>query len=295
MALTGASARRVLPRLPGRVVLVAPGSVAGGPALAGPGAPAGHRHRERHPHLPHGHRGRGPWRSRRCWGVEGLLAHVSSGGSHRRGRAPRGGPVTVRPSDEVVSSGLRRGQRHEALTQHLLHDIHRQTALASGEPISLLANIEFSHEASFAVAHGAEGVGLYRTEFLYTDRTTLPTEDEQFEHFRAVLRAIEGRPLVFRTFDMGGRQAHREPDAAPPGEPRPRPPRHTPRPRAPGDPPHPAPRDAPRLRRGRRAHHGADGHLAPRVARGPGPLRPGPRRGSTSAASPGPRTSPSAS
>jgi phosphotransferase system enzyme I (PtsI) len=201
MALTGASARRVLPRLPGRVVLVArdlsPADLLslGREHLLAIATESGTRtcHTAivaRALEIPS------------VLGVEGLLAHVSSG--DRIVVDGLRGAVTVRPSDEVVSSGLRRGQRHEALTQHLLHDIHRQTALASGEPISLLANIEFSHEASFAVAHGAEGVGLYRTEFLYTDRTTLPTEDEQFEHFRAVLRAIEGRPLVFRTFDMGG-------------------------------------------------------------------------------------------
>jgi phosphoenolpyruvate-protein phosphotransferase (PTS system enzyme I) len=56
----------------------------------------------------------------------------------------------------------------------------------------------------YAREHGAEGVGLYRTEFLYVDRNSLPTEDEQLEHYLAVLKAMEGKPVIFRTFDIGG-------------------------------------------------------------------------------------------
>jgi len=135
-------------------------------------------------------------------GVGGLLDHVTSG--DRVVVDGLRGSVLVRPTEEMVSTGLSRGQRHEALTRHLLHDVKRRPALASGEHVELMANIEFSHEAPYAVAHGAEGIGLYRTEFLYTDRNSLPTEEEQLEHYRSVVVALGGRPVVFRTFDMGG-------------------------------------------------------------------------------------------
>ncbi len=134
-------------------------------------------------------------------GVQGLLGHVASG--DRIIVDGLRGSVTVRPNDEAVTTGLGRSQRHEALTRHLLHDVHRLTTMLDGEPIELLANIEFSHEARFAVDHGAQGIGLYRTEFLYSSREALPTEEEQLEHYLSVMAAMDGRPVVFRTFDMG--------------------------------------------------------------------------------------------
>src|SRR6202040_736808 len=53
-------------------------------------------------------------------------------------------------------------------------------------------------------ANGAEGIGLYRTEFLYLNRTTLPTEDEQYETYRKVAERVRPNPLIIRTFDLGG-------------------------------------------------------------------------------------------
>jgi phosphotransferase system enzyme I (PtsI) len=201
MALTGASSRRAMPKLSGSVVLVAH-EISPADLLA-----LGREHllaiaTESGTRTCHTAIVARALEIPSVLGVSSLLSRVTSG--DRLVVDGLRGSVTVRPTEEMVSSSHRRGQRHEALTRHLLHDIHRRTTLADGEPISLLANIEFSHEASFAVSHGAEGVGLYRTEFLYTDRNVLPSEDEQFEHFRAVLAALDGRPLVFRTFDMGG-------------------------------------------------------------------------------------------
>lgn len=119
------------------------------------------------------------------------------------------GTVTVRPSDELVAIGKTRAERHQALAKHLLDEAMRPGQLASGEPIELLANIEVAREAEIAASHGAVGVGLYRTEFLYTNRSSLPTEDEQLEAYREAVRLLEGRPLTLRTFDLGAdKQAH---------------------------------------------------------------------------------------
>ena len=68
----------------------------------------------------------------------------------------------------------------------------------------LRANVELPAEAILALDHGAEGIGLYRTEFLYIDRVAPPDEDEQYEIYRAVVEAMHPRPVTLRTFDIGG-------------------------------------------------------------------------------------------
>ncbi|MCC6644490.1 MAG: phosphoenolpyruvate--protein phosphotransferase [Polyangiaceae bacterium] len=129
------------------------------------------------------------------------------------------GTVTLRPSEDTARSGLARGERHLALTRHLRSDAARPGALASGERVGLFANIEFAKEAGGAIEHGADGVGLYRTEFLYLGRTDLPSEEEQLEQFRRVLEVVDGRPVTLRTFDLGGDKPFGR--LAPPPEPNP--------------------------------------------------------------------------
>jgi phosphotransferase system enzyme I (PtsI) len=68
----------------------------------------------------------------------------------------------------------------------------------------LAANIGTPKDVASALANGAEGVGLFRTEFLYMDRNSLPTEEEQFEAYREVVEKMEGRPVTIRTLDIGG-------------------------------------------------------------------------------------------
>ncbi|HYK23890.1 MAG TPA: phosphoenolpyruvate--protein phosphotransferase, partial [Candidatus Acidoferrum sp.] len=73
-----------------------------------------------------------------------------------------------------------------------------------GRHIVLSANIELPEDVEAVAANGAEGIGLYRTEFLYLNRTTLPTENEQFETYRKVAERVRPDPLIVRTFDLGG-------------------------------------------------------------------------------------------
>lgn len=72
-----------------------------------------------------------------------------------------------------------------------------------GESVSLLGNIEFPEEIPGAIELGAEGVGLYRTEFLFLAQETLPNEEEQLEVYTRAVQAMQGRPLTFRTIDFG--------------------------------------------------------------------------------------------
>jgi len=73
-----------------------------------------------------------------------------------------------------------------------------------GRHIVLSANIELPEDVDAVAANGAEGIGLYRTEFLYLNRNTLPTEDEQYETYRKVAERVRPDPLIIRTFDLGG-------------------------------------------------------------------------------------------
>src|SRR5213082_2841386 len=73
-----------------------------------------------------------------------------------------------------------------------------------GRHIVLSAKIELPEDVDAVAANGAEGIGLYRTEFLYLNRNTLPTEDEQYETYRKVAERVRPDPLIIRTFDLGG-------------------------------------------------------------------------------------------
>ena len=80
-------------------------------------------------------------------------------------------------------------------------------ATLDGTPIELYANIELPQDMAEVLESGAEGVGLFRTEFLFLNRSDLPREDEQFEAYRQVAQSMAGRPVVLRTLDIGADKA----------------------------------------------------------------------------------------
>jgi phosphotransferase system enzyme I (PtsI) len=104
----------------------------------------------------------------------------------------------------MITEAEERAKKHIALVRHLREDRDKQAATADGIAVHLRANIEFVAEAPLAIDHGAEGIGLYRTEFLYVDRAAPPDEDEQYEVYRGVLETMHPRPVTLRTFDIGG-------------------------------------------------------------------------------------------
>lgn len=81
---------------------------------------------------------------------------------------------------------------------------YQPAMLTDGHRVEVVANIGKAAEAALAVEAGAEGVGLLRTEFLFLERTSPPSEDEQFEAYRTMTRALNGLPLIIRTLDIGG-------------------------------------------------------------------------------------------
>ncbi|MBK8251393.1 MAG: phosphoenolpyruvate--protein phosphotransferase [Polyangiaceae bacterium] len=114
------------------------------------------------------------------------------------------GVVIVDPTPEQLDDAKSRSERYTAFSRELQESRDRPPATLDGTRITLRANVELPAEAILARDYGAEGIGLYRTEFLYIDRLSPPNEDEQFEVFRAVVEAIRPRPVVLRTFDIGG-------------------------------------------------------------------------------------------
>ena len=114
------------------------------------------------------------------------------------------GRVVVRPKPATLTDyERRRGEFARAARQ--LAGLKRLPAVTrDGTAVTLLANLELPREAEAAVAAGAEGVGLLRTEFLFMNRPDLPDEEEQYQALRAILKAMDGRPVTVRTLDVGG-------------------------------------------------------------------------------------------
>lgn len=114
------------------------------------------------------------------------------------------GLVTVRPALVQLEEARARSARYAALSKELQESRDRATVTKDGVPLKLCANVELPAEAILARDQGAEGIGLYRTEFLYIDRASPPSEEEQYEIYRAVVEAMRPKPVILRTFDIGG-------------------------------------------------------------------------------------------
>ncbi|MBK8939147.1 MAG: phosphoenolpyruvate--protein phosphotransferase [Polyangiaceae bacterium] len=115
------------------------------------------------------------------------------------------GVVIVRPTEEDLEEARQRAGRHRALASQLHESRELRAQTQDGVTLAVRANVEIPEEAREASAEGAEGIGLYRTEYLYIDRVHPPTEEEQLVAFRAVLEAMPAdAPVVLRTFDIGG-------------------------------------------------------------------------------------------
>jgi phosphoenolpyruvate-protein phosphotransferase (PTS system enzyme I) len=116
----------------------------------------------------------------------------------------RTGRVIVTPSDEEKAAYRERDYQIREWEQELVLLAHLPSETRDGVKVSLLANIDLPGESENARTHGAEGVGLYRTEFLVVGRSTAPNEEEQLRAYRQVAEAFPGMPVVIRTFDLGG-------------------------------------------------------------------------------------------
>ncbi|MFP4036237.1 MAG: phosphoenolpyruvate--protein phosphotransferase [Desulfobacteraceae bacterium] len=114
------------------------------------------------------------------------------------------GEVVINPDDETIIKYQERQLQHQRYESRVLRLSHLPAETVDGYQIAVKANIEFLEEVVVALDHGAEGIGLYRTEFLFLRARELPSEEEMLEHYRQVAEIVAPAPVTIRTLDLGG-------------------------------------------------------------------------------------------
>lgn len=114
------------------------------------------------------------------------------------------GEIEIDPEKETMDAVGKKIEKARMIKKELglIKDLESKTR--DGHSIELVANIGLPVDTEKALEYGAEGVGLFRTEFLYMDRNCAPDEEEQFVSYRKVLEAMNGKPVIIRTMDVGG-------------------------------------------------------------------------------------------
>ncbi len=114
------------------------------------------------------------------------------------------GQVVLNPSAGERADYEAARERYLAHEQELMRTRDLAARTLDGVTVRLVGNIEFAEEVPSLLSHGGEGIGLYRTEFLFLGRRDLPTEEEHYRNYRQILEAVAPRPVTIRTFDLGG-------------------------------------------------------------------------------------------
>lgn len=114
------------------------------------------------------------------------------------------GVVLVNPEEAVIAEYTQKRDDYIAAREELKKLVNEKTVSTDGHHVELVANIGSTSDLESVLANGGEGVGLFRTEFLYMESSNLPTEDQQFEVYKEVLETMKGKPVVVRTLDIGG-------------------------------------------------------------------------------------------
>ncbi|HOT97340.1 MAG TPA: phosphoenolpyruvate--protein phosphotransferase [bacterium] len=119
------------------------------------------------------------------------------------------GQLIIHPNPETREKYERSLALYQALSKKLERSSGLPARTKDGKDIELAANIEFFEEVKPALADGAMGIGLYRTEYLFMMRDELPSEEDQYNEYVRILDALHRQPIIFRTFDLGGDKAQR--------------------------------------------------------------------------------------
>ncbi|HET7658338.1 MAG TPA: phosphoenolpyruvate--protein phosphotransferase [Bacillales bacterium] len=114
------------------------------------------------------------------------------------------GKVIIEPSSEEIAAYREKQARFEREQNQLQKLVNEASVTRDGKHLELAANIGSPADLESVLSNGADGIGLYRTEFLYMGRDRLPNEDEQYEAYKTVLEKMNGKPVVIRTLDIGG-------------------------------------------------------------------------------------------
>jgi phosphoenolpyruvate-protein phosphotransferase (PTS system enzyme I) len=121
------------------------------------------------------------------------------------------GVLVVNPTPAMVTEYQSRVSRHEEAERELLENRNLPAVTKDGRQISLQANIELVQELDDAIRFGAQGIGLYRSEFLYISKSPdLPTEEDHYEVYKTLVASMAPHWVVVRTFDLGGKKLARE-------------------------------------------------------------------------------------
>ncbi|MFH0948154.1 MAG: phosphoenolpyruvate--protein phosphotransferase [Elusimicrobiota bacterium] len=114
------------------------------------------------------------------------------------------GVVIVKPDPETLENYRRRLKNYQTEIKELSHFVNVPAVTVDAKKIVVAANIEIPEEVRSVISHGAEGIGLFRTEYLFSNRDEFPSEEEQFESYRQVVEKVFPNPVIIRTIDLGG-------------------------------------------------------------------------------------------
>jgi phosphoenolpyruvate-protein phosphotransferase (PTS system enzyme I) len=135
-------------------------------------------------------------------GIEGLMDKCESGDIIILDALE--GIILLSPSEEQLKTYTKKAEDYAEYRESLKVLKDEKSVTIDGHEVELVGNIGTPNDAISVLENGGEGVGLYRTEFLYMDASSLPTEEEQFEAYKKVLEKMGDRPVVVRTLDIGG-------------------------------------------------------------------------------------------
>jgi phosphoenolpyruvate-protein phosphotransferase/dihydroxyacetone kinase phosphotransfer subunit len=135
-------------------------------------------------------------------GVDSQVLHLADG--TLMALDGESGKAWVEPESHILDLLEAKREAWQTAQEEARATAHQPAITLDGRQVSVFANIGSINDVQVAVASGAEGVGLLRTEFLYLDRTSAPTEEEQLEVYQAIAQVLDNRPLIIRTLDVGG-------------------------------------------------------------------------------------------
>lgn len=135
-------------------------------------------------------------------GVKGLLSKVKNGDKIVVDGGS--GEIMIEPSSSFLTVINKRRKQMEMQREEALSEVQMPSRTLDGYPFTLLANIEMAEESEIAIKNGAEGIGLFRSEFFLLNSRVFPSEESQFNYYRKVIEKIAEKSFVIRTFDVGG-------------------------------------------------------------------------------------------
>lgn len=134
--------------------------------------------------------------------IEGICSQVKNGDTVVLNGTT--GEAIVNPDEETIAVYEKMLEEYRKERELLKQYAGKPTVSKDGTKVELVCNIGKPEDAKKAVECDGEGIGLFRTEFLFMDRDTIPTEEEQFEAYKSVAETMAGKPVIIRTLDIGG-------------------------------------------------------------------------------------------